>query len=107
MTILNNQPARSGNMVASDGTTYNLVDILVALISATPVDYDEEAAQDILNRTTPLSGNMVASDGKVYNVVDVLKALSIFPEYPEEDGTYVLTCTMNSGEATLSWESTT
>ena len=27
------------------------------------------------------------------------------PEYPEEDGAYVLTVTMSDGEGTLSWES--
>lgn len=27
------------------------------------------------------------------------------PASPEEDGTYVLTCTVDDGEATLSWES--
>ena len=28
------------------------------------------------------------------------------PELPEEDGAYVLTCTIASGVATLTWEST-
>lgn len=29
------------------------------------------------------------------------------PAYPEEDGTYVLTCTVDDGVATLSWEDNT
>lgn len=101
---LNNQLARSGEVVASDAKVYNLVDLLIALNNLEPVDYDEDTAQDILNRSTPISGNMVASDGKVYNVVDVLKSLGVLPDYPEEDGTYILTCTVSSGEATLTWE---
>lgn len=72
MTILDNQPARSGNMVNSEAEVENIVDILSANTSATPVTYNTEAAQNILNRSTPLSGNMVGSDGTVYNIVDLL-----------------------------------
>ncbi len=104
MSVLNNQPARSGNVVGTEGV-FNLVDLLVALSGATPVTYDSDAAADILNRTTPMSGNMVASDGKVYNVIDILQNLSILPTYPTTEGTYSLTCTVTSGGATLSWES--
>ena len=104
MSILNNQPARSGNIVGTEGV-FNLVDLLVALSGATPVTYDEDAAADILNRTTPMSGNMVASDGKVYNVIDILQNLSILPTYPTDEGTYSLTCTVTSDGATLSWTS--
>lgn len=72
---LNNQPARSGNMVDSQAQTLNIVDILVSISGATPITYNGETAQNILNRSTPISGNMVASDGKVYNVVDVLMGI--------------------------------
>lgn len=104
MPILNNQPARSGNVVGTEGV-FNLVDLLVALSDATPVTYDEDTAADILNRTTPMSGNMVASDGKVYNVIDILQNLSILPTYPTTEGTYSFTCTVTNSGATLSWES--
>ena len=75
MTILNNQPARSGNMIDSEGNLKNIVDILAAKSSAAPTTYNEETAQDILNRSTPLSGNMIGSDGTVYNLVDLLEGI--------------------------------
>ena len=36
-----------------------------------------------------------------YEKLDVTQ---VVPEYPESDGAYVLTVTMDDGEATLSWE---
>lgn len=36
---------------------------------------------------------------------DSLKAAAELPEAPESDGTYLLTCTVEDGEATLSYES--
>ncbi len=76
MTILDNQPARSGNMIDSEANLENVVDILSANTSATPVSYNREAAQNILNRSTPVSGNMVGSDGTVYNIVDLLNGIA-------------------------------
>ena len=37
-------------------------------------------------------------------VGDKLKAAVEFPAAPEDDGTYVLTCTVDEGEATYTWE---
>lgn len=37
----------------------------------------------------------------------VIPSTDILPEYPDTDGSYVLTCTVADGEATLSWESAT
>lgn len=70
-----NQTPRTGNMVNSEAEVENVVDILSQISTATPIPYNEEAAQNILNRTTPVTGNMVGSDGKVYNIVDLLKGM--------------------------------
>ena len=75
MSILNNQPAHSGNYAGTEGIT-NVVDILVALTGVSPVTYNQEEAQNILNRNTPITGHMVASDGQVYNVVDIIQAIA-------------------------------
>lgn len=72
MSILDNQPAESGNYVDSNGEIVNLVDLLL-MTSSQPVTYNLAQAQDILNRNTPKSGNMVASDGRVFNIVDLIK----------------------------------
>ena len=37
-------------------------------------------------------------------VGDSLKAAAELPEAPESDGTYLLTCTVDDGKATLSYE---
>ena len=75
MSILNNQPAHSGNFAGSNGIT-NIIDSLVALTGVSPVTYNQEEAQNILNRSTPITGHMVASDGQVYNVVDIIQAIA-------------------------------
>ena len=36
---------------------------------------------------------------------DALKAAAELPTLPEDDGTYTLTCTVDEGAATLTWES--
>ena len=36
---------------------------------------------------------------------DALKAAAELPAVPEDDGTYTLTCTVDEGAATLTWES--
>ena len=80
-----NQAPRTGNAVNSDAEVENVVDILVPLSSsATPIPYNQQAAQNILNRNTPVTGNMVGSDGKVYNIVDLLHNIS-----PSQGGQYV------------------
>lgn len=71
-----NQAPRTGNAVNSDAEVENVVDILSQISTATPIPYNEQAAQNILNRNTPVTGNMVGSDGKVYNIVDLLKGIS-------------------------------
>jgi hypothetical protein len=71
-----NQAPRTGNAVNSEAEVENVVDILSQISTATPIPYNEQAAQDILNRTTPVTGNMVGSDKKVYNIVDLLKGIS-------------------------------
>ena len=38
-------------------------------------------------------------------IYDAIKASDAIPEYPDTDGTYVLTVTVASGTPTLSWES--
>ena len=37
-------------------------------------------------------------------VGDTLKAAEELPALPEDDGTYTLTCTVDEGAATLTWE---
>ena len=45
---------------------------------------------------------------KVEKEIDTLDTAlkSLLPTVPTEDGTYVLTCTVASGEVSLTWEST-
>ena len=50
------------------------------------------SSQDVAADVETLSGKVTVLEGKI-------------PAAPEEDGAYVLTCTVADGEATYSWES--
>lgn len=52
------------------------------------------------------SGKVLTADATGVPIWAVPDPASVFPELPETDGAYVLTVTVDDGEATYSWEST-
>ena len=52
---------------------------------------------------TKMGGEAVESDSNVDLMKKIVATYIDIPELPEEDGTYVLTVTIDDGEATLGW----
>jgi len=60
----------SGRILAEDGTTVNIVDILNAAGNVPPISNQTQN----INAYAPRSGRVLGEDGKMYNLIDLLRA---------------------------------